>query len=251
MENPVATRDNTPRLLGAAFLAVVVTSAVSGGLAMSALGSGGTAEILTHAASNEALIHWSTLAAMANAAGILVLASLLYMVLRRWSEAIALVALTCWLGEAFFYAIGQLGVVGLLPVGRDFVGSGSPAASQFLTLGQFLYAGIYKLSGVVLMFFYCCGAVPAYALFFRSNSIPRLISGYGVCAAALGLGAAAFELLGNSAPMAAYLPILPFELAAGGWLLFRGIPMESNESDPPAAEAGRRRTGPKGALRDS
>lgn len=219
----MATRDNTPRLLGAAYLAVIVTSAVSGGFAMTALGTGSTAEILTHVASNEALIRWSTLLAMANAAGVVVLASLLYVVLRRWSEPIALVVLIAWLGEAIFYAIGQVGAAALLPLGQEFVRSGSPATSDHLTLGQFLYSGVYKLSGVILMFFYCFGAVPAYILLFRSTSIPRLLSGFGVCAAALGLGATAFELLGNDVPMTAYLPILPFEAAVGCWLLFRGI----------------------------
>ena len=229
------TRDNTPRLLGAAYLAVIVTSAVSGGLAMSALGTGSTAEILTRAASNEALIRASTFLAMANAAGVVVLASLLYTVLRRWSRTIAIVVLICWFGEAIFYAIGQVGAAALLPLGQDFVRSGSPAASGYLPLGQFLYSGVYKLSGVILMFFYCFGAVPAYIVLFRSTSIPRVLSGYGVCAAALGLGATALQLLGNDVPMAAYLPILPFELAAGCWLLFRGIAGRSVEDSPPAA----------------
>ena len=38
------------------------------------------------------------------------------------------------------------------------------------------------------------------------------------------------EILGATVPIVVYLPILPFELAIGGWLLIRGVRTEGGET---------------------
>ena len=233
----MGTNDKTPRLLGAAFLGVVLTSLVSGVLFMSAAGSGSVSEILAHVDANGAMAHVSFVAAMANSVGILVLAALLYVVLAGQNRVIALVALGCWLGEAMFYAIGWIGVSGLIPLSQDFVKAGAPDSSFFQTLGAFLYHDVYKLSGTVLMFFYCAGGLAWYFLFFRSRLVPRAIPAFGLVVVAVGLVASVLGLLGSDVPMAAYLPILPFELIIGTWLLVRGVEHHPATSDASAGAA--------------
>jgi hypothetical protein len=215
--------ERTPRLLGASFLGVVLTSLTSGVLFMSATGSGSISQILAHVADNVTLTRLSIVAGMANSVGIVVLAALLYVVLARYSKVLALIALTCWLGEAMFYALQQIGVSGLIPLSQDFVKAGSPDPSYFQTLGGFLHNGLYKFAGTILMFFYCAGGLAWYGLFYKSRSIPRAIPAYGVVAVSVGLVGTVLGLLGNDVPMLAYLPILPFELTVGTWLLLRGM----------------------------
>ena len=233
----MGTNENAPRLLGAAFLGVVLISLISGGLIMSATGSGSVSQVLARVADNVTLTRLGVLAGMANSVGIVVLAAFLYIVLSSQSRVIALVALGCWLGEALFYAVGQMGAAALIPLSQDFVKAGAPDPSYFPTLGEFLYHGVYKLGVTIHMFFYCAGGLAWYYLFYRSRSIPRAIPAFGLAAASVGLVGTVLGLLGNDVPMLAYLPLLPFELTIGTWLLVRGMSAGLATSKAPTANA--------------
>jgi len=238
----MGTNPNAPRFVGAAFLGVVLTSLVSGLLIMSATGSGSVSQILAHVADNVTLTRISVVAGMANSIGIVVLATLLYVVLSRKSRVIALVALGLWLGEALFYAAGQMGVTALIPLSQDFVKAGSPDASYFQALGEFLYHGVFKLGGgTIHMLFYCAGGLAWYWLFYRSRWIPRAIPAFGLLAVSAGLVGTVVALLGSDVGLIPYLPMLPFELTIGTWLLVKGT-SESPELETAAANDYQRNT---------
>jgi hypothetical protein len=74
--------DLIPRLLGVAFLGVIVTSLVSGGAMTAATGHGTMSDILVSVASNAGPMRLAVLMGLMNAVGILVLAILLFVVLR-------------------------------------------------------------------------------------------------------------------------------------------------------------------------
>jgi Domain of unknown function (DUF4386) len=214
---------NTPRYLGAAFLGVVLTSLVSGVATSAATGSGSISSILQNVSSNATTMHLAVLAGMLNAAGILILATLLYVVLRGQGRTMALVALLCWVGESLFYALNQVAATGLITLGTDFTKAGSPDNSFYQTLGTFLYQDVYRLGGNILMFFYCAGGLLFYYLFFESRFVSRWLSGYGLAAVTLGLVGAGAQLLGDDLGLLPFIPILPFELVIGFALLCRGI----------------------------
>lgn len=210
---------DTPRMLGAAFLVVVLTSLFSGLLMGSALGTGSTADLLRNAANNEGTVRLAVVIAMLNAAGIIVLATLLWAVLGRFGRAAAVVGVGLWLGEAFFYVVGYMGANGLIGLGHDFVAAGSPAGWANLSLGDFLYHGVYKLSGSMLMFFYCAGGFLFYSLFYVSRVIPRALAAFGLAVVTLAMVAVVLELLGYGNFMALMAPVGIFELITGLWLL--------------------------------
>jgi hypothetical protein len=212
----------TPRYLGAAFLGVILTSLVSGVATDKALGTGSVTSILQNVAGNADVMHFGILVGLANAVGIVILASLLYAVLEGQGRTLAIVALLCWVGEALFYALNQVASTGLLRLGTDFVSAGSPAGSFYETLGSFLYNDVYKLGGVILMFFYCAGGLAWYYLLYKSRFVPRWLSVYGLAAVALGLAGASVELFGNNVGMVPFIALLPFELITGGLLMLRG-----------------------------
>ncbi|HEY3273892.1 MAG TPA: DUF4386 domain-containing protein [Methanocella sp.] len=212
-----------PRLLGAAFLFVILTSLGFGLLLKSAAGSGNASDLLVSISNNPDLARLAILVGMLNSTGIVALAVLLYVVLKEQGKLMARVALGLWLAEAIFYAIIQLGLLALIPLSAEFVAAGAPAGSFYQTLGNFLYDGVYHQSMTIHMWFYCVGGLLWYYLFYRSNYIPRVISLFGLAAVLLGLGSAAFQLLGYEVPILLSIPLLPFELAIGAWLLFRGI----------------------------
>jgi hypothetical protein len=227
----MSAQGKTPRYLGAAFLGVVLTSLVSGVATDQALGTGNVSAILQHVAGNAGAMHFAILAGLLNAVGILILAALLYAVLEGQGRTLAIVGVACWIGEAFFYTLNQVASTGLIRLGTDFVNAGSPDGSFYQTLGGFLYNDVYKLGGVILMFFYCAGGLAWYYLLYKSRFVPSWLSVYGLAAVAVGLVGATVGLLGSNAGLLPFIAILPFELVIGFLLMLRGV------SEPAASAA--------------
>jgi len=215
---------NTPRLLGAAFLIVVFASLTSGLLLSSAVGSGGISDMLLNISNKVTLLRTSILFEMLNSSAIVVLAVLLYTVLSKQNKILALVALGWWLGEALILGLTSTGISALIPLGLDFVKAGAPQHSFYQTLGEFLYYGVYQhgYSGIH-MWFYSIGGILWYYLFYRSKYIPRVISLWGLIAACLSIVGVVFIFYGYDVPIFVFLPLLPFELTIGTWLMLKGI----------------------------
>jgi len=213
---------NTPRLLGAAFLIVVITSLLMGTLLQL---SGSISDILVNISDNLTLMRISILCALVTSVGIVVLAVLLYTVLNKQNKIIALVALGLWLAEAMMLAVSKIGAFALIPLSLKFIEAGAPQSSFYQTLGDFLYYGLDRQGLGLHMFFYCLGGILWYYLFYKSKYVPRVISLYGLIAASVALVGNVFQLLGYDVSIFAALPLLllPFELAIGFWLMLKGI----------------------------
>ncbi|MFN8475641.1 MAG: DUF4386 domain-containing protein [Anaerolineae bacterium] len=212
-----------PRLLGAAFLIVILTSMIGGTSLTSAVGSKDVSDILANIPARLSQVQFSILAQLLTSSLIVVLAVLLYTVLKTQSRILALVALGWWLAEAISLAVSQMGVIALIPLSGDFVAAGAPHQSFYQALGEFLYYGLYTRAYTMHMWFYCIGGLVWYSLFFASRYIPRAISLFGVLAVALGFIGIVAEFSGYDVPMSVYMPIGLFELIIGLWLLLKGI----------------------------
>ncbi len=218
---------NAPRFLGAMFLIVIVASALGGGLLNAAVGSGSISDVLMNISKHPTLMRVGILADMFNSLGIMVLAVLLYVVLNKQNKIIALIALAWWMAEAISIVISKIGAFALLPLSQDFVQAGSVGNSFHQTLGEFLYYGLTRQAYTVHMFFYCLGGILWYGLFYKSNYIPRILSLFGLIAVFVGFVGIVFQFFGYAVPIFVYLPLLPFELAIGAWLMFKGIREDS------------------------
>ncbi len=214
---------NTPRLLGAAFLFVIVAFSLLDVLAASVVGSGSISAILVNISDNLTLMRISILAGLVSSIGIVVLAVLLYIVLNKQNQIIALVALGWWLAEATTLAVSTIGAFALIPLSLEFVEAGAPAASYFQTLGDFLYSGVFQLGNDIHMLFYCLGGILWFYLFYRARYIPRVISVFGLAIVSLGLIGMVLTLFAVNTYRILLFPILPLELAVGLWLMIRGI----------------------------
>jgi hypothetical protein len=205
-------------------LFVVFASLASGLLLSSAVGSGSMSEILASISSHPVRMRLSILFEMVNSSAIVVLAVLLYVVLSKQNKIIALVALGWWLAEAIVLTLANVGAYALIPLSQDFVAAGAPGQSFYQVLGQLLYDGLHAHgAGRMHMWFYCIGGLLWYTLFYQSRVVPRVISLFGIVAVAVGFIGILLEFLGYDMPIFVYLPILPFELAIGVWLLLMGI----------------------------
>ena len=217
------TSKNTIRLLGAAFLFVIVAFFLSDLLLTSVVGSGSMSDILVNISGNLTLMRLSSVFGLVTSAGIIVLAVLLYIVLNKQNEIIALVALGWWLAEAITLAVGTIGTFALIPLSLEFVEAGAPAASYFQTLGDFLNSGVFQLGNDIHMLFYCLGGILWFYLFYRSRYIPRVISIFGLAIESLGLIGMVLGFFAIDTNRLFLYPILPLELVVGLWLIIKGI----------------------------
>ncbi len=214
---------NTPRLLGAAFLFVMVASILSGLLLTSVVGSGSISDILMNISDNLTLMRTSIVVGLVTSIGIVVLAVLLYIVLHKQNKIIALVALGWWLAEAITLAVSKIGAFALIPLSLEFVEAGAPAASYFQTLGDFLYYGAFQKGDDIHMLFYCLGGILWFYLFYRSRYIPRVLSVFGLAIESLALIGMVLWLFAVSDNMLFFYPIIVLELTIGVWLIAKGI----------------------------
>lgn len=211
--------ENAPRLLGAMFLIVIVTSLVSGLLLSTATGSGDMSQMLSSISSHIVVLQVSMLGNLLTSVGVVALAALLYIVLRGVNRTIALIAFGCWLIEAIVLAISTVGQGALIPL--------SHSQAPDLSLAAFLYNGVVVgLGQTTHMFFYCVGGLGWYYLFFTARYVPRVISLYGLVAVAVALIGIVLQIFGNAVSIFVFLPILPFELAIGAWLVWKGVDVE-------------------------
>jgi Domain of unknown function (DUF4386) len=235
VEPRAATPDidsRVPRWLGAMFLLVIVTSFASGVLIASAAGTGSMSDVLVGVAGSPAQVRLGMLLGLVTSLAIVGLAVLLYVVLRGQAQVLALVALGWWLAEAIVLAVAKAGDAALIGLGQAFVAAGSPADAHYQALASFLYTGLDKgLGSTTHMLFYCAGGLIWYGLFLRSGYLPRAIPAFGLLAVALGLAGSVAEILGAQVSILVYLPLLPFELVIGTWLLARGIRVEGGQED--------------------
>ncbi len=217
-----------PRYLGAAFVAQFVTSLVAGVLSGPIL-TGSISKVLVNVSDNLAPMRASIVLELLTSVGIIVLASLLYIILKDVHRIVALVALVLWLAEAVMLAVSMLGVYALLSLSTAYVGAGNPASS-YQTLGT-LFLGIDQHAGDIDMLFFCCGAVLWYALLFRSRLVPRVLSAWGLLAVLLVLvGTLLFVWDRSLNPsIALYIPYVPFEPVIGLWLLVEGAALPATQ----------------------
>ena len=214
---------NPPRLLGAAFLFVFVASLISTQLLASVVGSGSISEMLVNISANLTPIRISILVGLVTSVGIVVLAVLLYIVLRKQGKIIALVALGWWLAEAVILAVSKIGLFALIPLSLEFVRAGAPATSYFQTLGDLLYSSVYQQGDNIHMLFYSLGGVLWFYLFYISRYIPRVLSILGLVIESVGLIGMVLLLLAVNVNMLVFYPIAALELAIGLWLMVKGI----------------------------
>jgi hypothetical protein len=221
------TDKNTPRLLGAAFLFVAVAALLSE-LPLSSFGvkligpPDNISETMIKISDNPTSMQVSIVGYLIEAIAIVLLTVLLYTTLKKQNKIIARWAFGLWIVEAVFVAIKQISTFSLLNVGQEFVKAGAPDSSYFQTLGSLFYE-TFQFGYWVQMVFYCTGGILFYYLFFKSKYIPIVLSLWGIAAASLGFIGTLFVIFGYDVPLFVFLPIFPFELAIGIWLIVKGF----------------------------
>lgn len=222
--------NNTSRALGCAFLFQATTSLISGliqGIAL--IVPGNISESMTKIAAHSWLMRADILCDMLTAIGVIVLGTILFVILRKQNESLALIALGLYVLEVAIGASRQISAFSLLRASQEYVTAGHPA--YLLTIGTLSLESI-DFALKLLMLPFCVGAILFYWLFYKSEIVPRVLALWGVVSVALALIGTLFSISGYQVPFVVYVPYVPFEFAIGVWILVKGMNAASQLKQP-------------------
>ncbi|HZO79117.1 MAG TPA: DUF4386 domain-containing protein [Solirubrobacteraceae bacterium] len=162
----------------------------------------------------------------------------LFPVLRKWSVGLAVGSVVFRSIEAAMYSVAAGALLTVLAVSNEFTSSGLVNRASYQILGDAILAVRQQttLAGVMA---FTVGAILYYYVFYRSQLIPRWLSGWGIVGIVLLMGASMLALF-NHVPMTNYtvlaLPIAVQEMVLALWLIFKGF---SSPASQPAEAAER------------
>jgi len=153
----------------------------------------------------------------------------LYPILKKHNESLALGAVGFRIIENVFQIVAALGLLLLVTLSQESVKADALAASTFQTIGSLLHAVRFWASLVLAQIGFGLGALMYYYVFYRSNLIPRWLSGWGLIAITLHLTSVFFTMFLQIDPFSGSpilllnLPIGLNELTLAGWLIVKGF----------------------------
>ena len=172
----------------------------------------------------------------------------IFPILRRHNEALALGYVVFRGGlEAFAYlAIATCWLL-LVPLSQMYVQAGASDASNFQGLGTLLLEA--DEIGSILTIVFCLGALIFNYMLYRTELVPRWLSGWGLVAIAPYLAAGLLAMFGISDALSPtysvlQLPLALQEMVLAVWLIVRGF-------NPSAAVLRAANTDPNGVLSTS
>jgi len=217
------TRTTNARIAGSTFLfyiAVGISSAVLFGRATSGEGVAAKLAGIAQHASNVRITVVLDLLCCFSA---LVLAVTLYAITREEDPDLAMLALTCRVGEGVIGAVGILSTLGLLWLATA-AGANAPDTAAAHALGAFLLRGNVALTAT----FFAVGSTLFSYLLLRGRMIPIPLAWLGVVASVLLVVGLPLQLAGflrGPVTSIMWLPMLAFEVPLALWLLIKGVAM--------------------------
>jgi len=188
------------------------------------LGSEGDPDYLTAVSENENQVLIGALLWLAYTASAVAIPIVLFPILRKYNEALALGYVGARWFEGVFEAANVISLLLLLSLSREFVTAGAPVASHFQTSGALLLAAIDW--GSILLDLAWLLSVPVFNyVLYKSKLIPRWLSALGLIGGALWLATWPLRMFGQSPPMIEILalPIAAQEMILAAWLIVKGF----------------------------
>lgn len=212
----------TAIIVGALFLIAMVTSLVGAGLIEAALTG---PDYLADMATNEGSLTAGVVLELINGICVVGIAFMMFPILRRLNEGLALGYAAFRLIEAVIIIAAVISPLALVALGQEFAAAGPAEAASFQAVAGSLVAIRSHLAGQLLGIFFSLAALIFYALVYQSALVPRFLSVWGLIAAFLILVWNGLELLGFSisAGIVFGLPIILNEIVLGIWLIAKGF----------------------------
>ena len=194
-------------------------------------------DYLTAAARHDTRVATGALFEIVMYVAIAAIAVLLYPVLKRYSERLALGYAVARTIEVVVFVVGSVLIsLMLLSVGQDFATAGSPAGSQFQTVGNALVAGRDWANAALAVVAFSVSALILNYVLRRADLVPRWLASWGLVGAVLYLATGVMVIYGLepfSAPQTLLqLPLAVQEIAFAVWLIVKGFNPTALDAPP-------------------
>jgi len=181
-------------------------------------------DYLTAVSANESQVLMVVLLLLIMTASIVSIPVMVFPILRKHNESLALGYFGARIFEGFFSAANLIILLSLLSLSREFVNAGAPVASYFQTSGALIVA-VFDWGSILLDFPFCLSVLVFNYLLYRSKLIPRWLSVWGLIGGALWLATAPFRMFGLFPPSLEILAIIiaAQEMVFAVWLIVNGF----------------------------
>ena len=211
------------KIAGASFL-ISYLGLILGGMFLSPILE--SPDYLANVFPNATLVGIGVILESVNGIAVIGIAVMMFTILRRYNEGIALGYLAFRGVEAFLSILGSTKALSLIEVSNEYIQAGTPSDSYFEVLGSLILADRHWDMEMLTVFF-ILGALIFYFLLYRTEIIPSFISLWGFIAIPL---MTSFNILlytsidlGILVNLILVLPIMANEIFLALWLIFKGI----------------------------
>jgi hypothetical protein len=233
------TNRKTARIVGALILAATATYILGSGLLGSILNA---PDYLLHIYPDSTQVVIGVLLEFIDAAAVAAIGIMLFPLVRKHNEAIALGYAGTRIIECLLLIVAGIGSLSLITLSREYVQAGAPDASYVQALGTLVVAQS-GLAFQIAMIALGLGSLPFCYLLYRSRLIPRSLSVLGLIGYAALLIGSLLELFGQDLAMIHYLPGGLFELIFPVWLIVKGFNSSGFASESAQADMNESDTG--------
>ena len=219
------TRRTNARVAGFTYLFYIAAGVAGMVLFDGATGAEGIAGKLARIGEHALDVRITVLLLLLTCVAALVLAAALYAITRDEDPDLAVLALTCRVGEGVLGAIITLATLGLLWLGTAEDGARDATAAH--ALGAFLLK-VREWSNIIGAALFSVGSTLFSYLLLRGRMVPVALAWLGVVASVLLVVCLPLQLagfLGGPIAWLMWLPMLVFEVVLGLWLLIKGVAM--------------------------
>jgi len=212
------------RAAGLFYLLVLAFDIAGLVIASSIEGGGGFAASAGRVGASEVVYRLGLCLSLLGSMSTIPLAIGLYVTLKPVDGNLAMTALLFRSAEA---VIGAVGIVGAFAILQIYLAANHAAAFDPNQLHALTVLNPLAVSTDIAAIFFCTGSTIFFFVFYKTQYIPRMLSGLGVFASALYLAMWFADLLAPGLPgvvqVIGSIPILIAEVVTGLWLLIRGI----------------------------
>ena len=183
----------------------------------------GGSDYLTNISANENTLIIGTFLVLIDAVAVAGIAIVIYPVLKKHNETLALGYVGARIGESLLFSINVITTLTLLTLSQEFTKAGSLDTSYYQILGTVLLAAgnwAYLL-GLGLAF--AISAMILNFVLYQSKLIPRWLSGWGFVGAALVFANYLLESFGMKPVEILFIPIAVQEMVFAVWLIIKGF----------------------------
>ena len=208
----------TAIIVGVLFIIATVSTLVSSVF----IGSIYDPNYLTAVAANENQVLIAVLIWLVAIASIVSIPIMIYPILKKHSESLALGYVAARIFEGFFYAGCIIALLSILSLSREFVSATAPVVSYFETSGSLLLAEL-DWSSILLDFPFVLSALILNYVLYKSKLIPRWLSGWGFIGGLIYLPGILIGMFGLTDPTILFAALGLQEMGLAAWLIAKGF----------------------------